>query len=142
MNDLQYGYNVPFTQQCISRSDDEVVYETSIDGYCTSVKMYPDAVCSHLFEPGDTVYAVYAIWSTGDSFNQSICSGYAVYGLFKDQSVANELLTYLENYESPMVWPALAHTFTTSDEQTINMLDWHGYFDTLCTLEVTSLRFM
>ena len=139
-----YGYTVPFTRILIEQSDNKVVYDTHINGICEAVKMYPDVTSIHHFTPSDTVYAVYAIWSTGDSYHEYINADYAVYGLFNNKAIAEELLAHLENYESPMLWPESSHTFTTSDGQTIylpHLLEWHGYFDILSTLEIAELTY-
>ena len=143
--DLSYGYSVPFTKIHVSSSHHEIVYDTSINGTCSAVIYYPDVTSIHRFENDDVVYAVYAIWGTGDSSVTSIASEYEVFGLFKELSVAQELLNYLEEYESPMLLSPSTHLFETSDGQTIylpHLLNWHGYFDQLSELEIAALRYI
>lgn len=73
--------------------------------------------------PGDTVYIVVAVWSTGDSFSSDRGRYSEIFGVFKDASEAMEYEKFLDSTQDNRYDYNLKN-------KSINY-PWYGYFEGL-----------
>lgn len=93
----------------------------------------PDVVSSLDIPIGSSALVVWAIYSSGDSFGRASMGRTEILGIFLDMKSANELMHYVvDNKKSDSI------KLTTSDGQVfkMNYVPWHGYFESLDSVEI------
>jgi hypothetical protein len=83
---------------------------------------------------GDVVYAVVAVWSTGDSFGHDDASNSEVFGSFQTYEEADKFKTELENIKDHDG----SYNFTFEIGGRKIYVPWIGYFESLDYIEIVS----
>lgn len=116
-------------------------YEYSVGTYARDYKgPYGKnrAVYEGTLERGEIVYAILAVWSSGDSFGNSDRGSYDFVSLNKDHNIAQENLEALNSAHRDSkggdVWEV---TLKQDDGKEIKYFrSWLGYFESLDSLEI------
>jgi hypothetical protein len=83
---------------------------------------------------GETIYAIVANWSSGDSFGHADRSSYDVCIINKEKVYANQNLGILNKAEEPRNGPLML--FLDDGTQIAYAPGWTGYFEGLDSLEI------
>jgi len=116
-------------------------YYNSFDGVFLEPKEYNKKVpVDFEVNKGDTVFVVWAEWSTGDSFGHSNRGQTEVIHVFKDEKLADEAVRILENYPGDNFDDWKVKFQSDSGQEMSYFRSWLGYFDSLDKIHVEIAR--
>ena len=133
-----YGYKVNIGQVCNHRESSEEQYGSWSESnsnyfeYVTKTDKYPDIVSSLDIKAGHPCFVVWAEWSSGDSFGQSINGRTEALAIFETLEAANE-------FETKLIKPDGGYLtkFSTQDNQQHEVrCPWTGYFEDLTDIHI------
>ena len=144
-----FGYHVHINQRCDHEQhssepygDWSASYTNSIDTKVTRVKdpekEYPDVTTPFEVKAGENALVVWVEWSSGDSFGHGTNSCVEVIGMFKDLDSAVNLKKQISEHSDGKV---ASYKFTTPDGQIFEsgFASWHGYFETLESVNIDTV---
>ena len=142
MTDM-YGYEVKFERDCVDSRNPREQYSSWYKEYkntfqsISRTREAPDVVSSLVLNAGDACFLVWAEYSDGDSFGNSVRSGVEAFGVFRSYMAANELKDFLEKVDEEQ-WYEKALELLTSDGQEFSIsIPWADYFSELNEVHVT-----
>ena len=141
-NNKQYfGYCIKVESYCsVNEPDGEdnwaEDWQHDIADFITKVNygQVPDIVTSYELEANDTVYLVYAKWSTGDSFGRASGGSFEPIAIFKEEEEAKKFSEALEKADSEKPFHYKAND---GQEFYCKNLWWSGFFSSLDTVDYT-----
>ncbi len=147
-----FGYEIHINRNCTSEyysgeqyGDWSEEYDNSFDGV-TRQDRHPSVTAPFDIKSGETGYAVWAEYSTGDSFGHSTRGSIEQLAIFKDEVAAREFIAKIEDpkneYRDPKYSSLKGSKFETSDGQKFlfTYLPWDGYFESLDSINLDSFR--
>jgi hypothetical protein len=140
-----FGYNITIDSKCRESTSSGGRYGKWSSSYDQIINRavtkssnvdHPDVVSSLDIPRGSNALVVWTIYSIGDSFGRASMGRTEILGIFLDVKSANELMHYVvDNKKSDSI------KLTTSDGQVfkIDYVPWHGYFESLDSVEIDAV---